>query len=82
MSVYEALTGANLKQFIYHGKRYPCDNRHICMKANTVTFMIGRLGNEQSLTCSLRELRVRERGDTIYIVNRRGETVITICKSS
>lgn len=82
MSVYEALTRADFKQFKYHGKRYPHDNRYIYVKANAVTFMINRVGNEQPLTYPLRDLRVRVHGDIIYILDRRGKTIITICKSS
>ena len=80
MSVYEALTRA--KQFRYHGKIYPCNNRFIYVRATSVTFMTNSLGNEQTLTYSLRELRARKQGDIIYILDCKGKIVITICKSS
>ena len=82
MSAYEALTKIRYNQFRYcDGKNYSRSNRYITIRTNSVTFMSNKV-NGQPVTYCLRELRVRERGNTVHIVDRSGKIVITFSKSS
>lgn len=79
MSVYEAFTKVDYKNFKYHinGKKYPRDHKYISVKTNSVTFMAHKQDNEPTLTYCFEELKVRKQGNTYHILERKGKPVIT-----